>query len=140
MTARKKYKKVIPDLFKEYIQGTESKSIVVNKTVFLCHLIKAVQENNNFDNSRVYIGSKVVKHLYDSKPVEEFDFIINHMHKFVKYPDYIYKNKPGKRGDFGFLKENYSLKTKQGLSAFFANGISIPMYYITIFKYFVNKK
>lgn len=105
MTARKKFKKVIPGLFKEHIQGTESKSLVINKTVFLCHLTKAVQEGNNFNSSRVYINSKVIKHLYDSKPAEEFDFLINYIHKFIKYPDCVYKNKPGKRGDLGFLKE-----------------------------------
>ena len=47
----------------------------------------------------------MIKHLYDKKPAEEFDFIIDNLHKIIKYPNYIYKNKKEKRGDWCFVKK-----------------------------------
>lgn len=43
--------------------------------------------------------------MYDSKPAEEFDFLINNLHTIAKYPDKIYKNKSGKRGSHCFTKK-----------------------------------
>lgn len=46
-----------------------------------------------------------MKHLYDKKPAEEYDFLVCNIYKIVKYPDRIYKNKDPKRGDLCFLKK-----------------------------------
>lgn len=54
---------------------------------------------------RVYVSTRMLKHLYDSRPAEEFVSIIENLHTIVKYPDEIYENKTGKRGDFCFVKE-----------------------------------
>lgn len=43
--------------------------------------------------------------MYDKKPAEEFIFLVDNIHKIVKYPDDIYENKPGKRGAFCFVKK-----------------------------------
>jgi hypothetical protein len=53
---------------------------------------------------KIYINSKVIKHLYDKRPAQEFDFIIRNIVSILKYPDRIYRNKRGKRGDYCFLK------------------------------------
>ena len=42
------------------------------------------------------------KYLYDKKPAEEFDFIIDNLHQIVIYPDNIYKNKRPQTGRFLF--------------------------------------
>src|SRR3989338_125533 len=94
------------EFFEKYIEGTPEKAIVADRKMFLCHLTKAVMKGIDIDGSikSVYVTSRCVKHLYDKKPAEEFLFIINYLHKIVKYPDEIYKNLTGKRGDFCFVK------------------------------------
>lgn len=97
---------ILRGFFKKYIENTAEKAEVVNRKIFLCHLTKAVTSGVGIDHSikKVYITSRCLKHLFDHKPAEEFLFIINHLHKVVKYPDQIYKNKNGKRGDFCLIK------------------------------------
>lgn len=46
----------------------------------------------------------MLKHLYDSKPAEEYEFILRNMVSIVRYPDQLYDNKGGKRGQFCFVK------------------------------------
>ena len=53
---------------------------------------------------KVYATSRFLKHLYDKKPAEEFDFLLDHLHQIMKYPTRIYRNKPGKRGDWCLAK------------------------------------
>lgn len=92
--------------FKRHIRNTPKKSIVVDRKIFLCNLTNAVLKGIKADDliKGVYITSRCVKHLYDKKPAEEFDFILNHLLDIVKYPDKIYENLPGKRGGFCFIK------------------------------------
>lgn len=102
--AQKKVTAVIPNLVELYIKGTEAEAIVPLVTTYLCHLTFAVIKGVNLQHQKVYISTRVVKHLYDRKPAEEFEFLTNHIHKIVKYPDRIYMNKNSKRGDYGFVK------------------------------------
>jgi hypothetical protein len=57
------------------------------------------------DISKVYINTRVIKHIYDKRPAEEFDYCVENAVATVKYPDKIYKNKGGKRGSYCFVKE-----------------------------------
>lgn len=98
-------KSPIAQLFTQYIKNTPEKSIVVNKTLLLCHLTYAVRRAGNISSFKVYVTTRMVKHLYDKKPAEEFDFISGCLHTIVKYPDEIYKNLNSKRGDVCLLKE-----------------------------------
>ncbi len=92
-------------LFKLYVEGTEAKAVVADKTILLCNATKAVAKACSLKFVKIYINTKVLKHLYDKKPAEEFDFIIHNVHTIAKYPDHIYKNKESKRGSFIFVKE-----------------------------------
>lgn len=99
--------RVVPELDKKYIRGTEKGAIVQDVRMFLCHLTKTVSKRGlgiNQNKTRVYVSTRVLKHVYDKRSAEEYDFLINHIHTVTKYPDFIYKNKPGKRGDFCFVK------------------------------------
>ena len=97
----------LKEFFKKYIEGTPEKALVADRKIFLCCLTKAVMKgvDINYSVKNVYITSMCIKHLFDKKPAEEFLFIINHLHKMVKYPDKIYKNKTGKRGAFCLVKK-----------------------------------
>lgn len=92
--------------FKRHIRNTPEKAIVIDRKIFLCNLTNAVLKGIELDDSikGTYITSRCLKHLYDKKPAEEFDFILNHLLEVVKHPDRIYKNLPGKRGSFCFVK------------------------------------
>ena len=96
---------VLTELYEKYIYGTSPKTVIANKTTFLCHLTWAVAKATNVTAMKVYASTRMLKHLYDSRPAEEFVFIIENLHTVVKYPDHVYENKTGKRGDFCFVKE-----------------------------------
>ena len=96
---------VIPYVFKKYVKGTAKKAPVQLLQVFLCHLTVAVMKGVGIPCSKVYITTRVIKHIYDKRPAEEFDYCIETALSVVKYPSKIYKNKSGKRGSFCFVKE-----------------------------------
>ncbi len=91
-------------LCKKYIRGTPEKSIIQNVTILLCKLTRIVQKEGNFDNPKIYINTRVLKHIYDKRPAEEFDFIIHNLFQIVRFPEQIYKNKDAKRGEISFVK------------------------------------
>lgn len=97
-------RRVLPELFEKYIKGTPKEAIVVNKTVFICHLTNAVRKGGDFPTAKVYIKTRVLKHSYDKRPAEEFHFMLENLHEIAKYPDHIYKSRASKRGDFCFIK------------------------------------
>lgn len=99
-------------LHKKYIKGTEPKAIVVYKKILLCNLTKTVQRSCGFSSGAVYITTIILKHLYDKKPAEWYDFIINNLIEIVKYPNHIYKNRSEKTGNFCLVK---TLKNKKYL-------------------------
>lgn len=97
----------LKEFFKRYIEGTVEKAIVADRKMFLCHLTKSVTEGIGINHSvkKVYISSRCLKHLFDKKPAEEFLFIVDHLHEIVKYPDKIFENKKGKRGELSLVKK-----------------------------------
>lgn len=97
--------KVPIKLHLDYIRNTEKKAIVQMVNVFLVHLTVAVVKGVHFPCNKVYLNTRVLKHVYDKRPAEEYDFLLHHITDVVKYPDCIYRNKPGKRGEFCFVKE-----------------------------------
>jgi hypothetical protein len=91
-------------IHKKYIEGTEKKALVVNLTVQLCTLTNAVVKGGKFKTNRVYVTTRMLKHMYDKRPAEEYDFLVKNLYKIARYPDHIYKNKSSKRGNFCFVK------------------------------------
>ena len=96
---------VLKDLFETTIKNTQEQSVVEDKTVLLCRLTYAVEKVISVSEFKVYVTSRMLKHLFDKKPAEEFHFIVDYLHKIVKYPDKIYINKDGKRGKYCFIKK-----------------------------------
>jgi len=97
-------REVLLNLHESCIAGTQEKAVVVFKTVFICHLTNTVVRKIEA-GSKVYTNSRILKHLYDKKTAEEYHFLLGNVHKVIKYPDRIYKNKNPKRGDFCFFKK-----------------------------------
>lgn len=112
-------------LHKLYIQGTEEKAPVVLQTILLCNATNAVMKAINLTSPKIHTTTKMIKHLYDSKPAEEYEFIL-HLHNLVsiiKYPDEIYENKNSKRGQFAFIK---TIKDFKYLSSLETTVITLP--------------
>ena len=83
-------KDVLRELFEIHIQNTPPGAVVAEKTVFLCGLTNAVAHALDKQSPKVYATSRFLKHLYDKKPAEEFDFLLDHLHQVVKYPEGIF--------------------------------------------------
>lgn len=99
------HKPPLVKLFYQYVRNTPSKNIIVNKAILFCYLTYAVLEAGKFSSIKVYATSRMLKHLYDKKPAEEFDSILKHLHLIVRYPDHIYLNLDSKRGSICLLKQ-----------------------------------
>jgi hypothetical protein len=95
---------VVFHIHKKYICGTQKKAFVQSLNVLLCHLTAAVVRGSTMTCNKVYLGTRVLKHVYDKRPAEEFDFLLLHLSTIVKYPDRVYENKMGKRGRYCFIK------------------------------------
>ncbi len=93
------------ELFEKYVRGTEKQAVVQNLLVLLCSMTSAVQSGSGMKCKRVYISTRVIKHVYDKRAAEEFDFLITNIHLILKYPDRLYKNRDAKKGDFCFVKK-----------------------------------
>lgn len=91
-------------LYKDFVKGTEEKAPVTEKTILLCFMTKAVQKSLNIKSRKVYITTRIIKHLFDRKPAEEFEFILHHISEIIMKPDDIYEPPQGKRGNYCFVK------------------------------------
>ncbi len=103
--SHKKPNRVVRDLYEKYIKGTVKGAIVSDITVVVCHLTKVGMNELGPKSAKVYLNTRVLKHMYDKRPAQEFDFLLDNLFSIVKYPDYIFANKPGKRGGKCFLKK-----------------------------------
>jgi hypothetical protein len=92
------------NLHKKYVRNTPKKANIKIVETFLCNLRSLVPRLLDIPCKEIYINTRVIKHLYDKRPAQEFDFILSHIVSILKYPDQIYKNKRGKRGGYCFLK------------------------------------
>lgn len=97
---------VVLEMHKKYILGTPEKSIVADLIGLLCKLTISVSKGilETKEKTKVYISTKALKHMYDKKPAQEYDFVIKNIIQIVKYPDSIYRNKTSGVGDFVFVK------------------------------------
>jgi len=95
----------VAKIFYKYIENTPPKAIVTMETIYICRLTSAVLKITGLTDFKVYLNTKVLKHLYDKRPAEEFDCIICHLHEVIKYPEKIYKNKTSKSGDYCLVKK-----------------------------------
>jgi len=68
--------KVAVKMYEKYIKGTVEKEVVVDKLYLVTILTKAVIKGLNLSEDKVYLNTRVLKHLYDRKPAEEFECII----------------------------------------------------------------
>ncbi|MCK9369092.1 hypothetical protein M0R04_03980 [Candidatus Dojkabacteria bacterium] len=94
----------ISRLHNKYIRYTKKNDVVENITIHLCNLPSKVVSGSGFPSSKIYLTTRTLKHLYDKRPAQLYDFILQNILYIIKYPDIVYNNKGGKRGSKCFLK------------------------------------
>ncbi len=108
---------IVIQLYKNYVKGTAKKSIVQLVQVHICHLTNSVIKGLQIPCNKVYLSTRVLKHVYDKRPAEEFDFMMENISNIVKYPNKIYRNKNGKRGSYCFVKQVQNLNCLVSIEA-----------------------
>lgn len=93
----------------KYIKGTIRGAFVADGEMRICNLTLTVAEiitegQVGEEKIQVLINTRILKHLYDKKPAEEYDQILNNVRELIKRPEHIFKNRDTKRGDFVFVK------------------------------------
>lgn len=90
---------------KKYVQSTTYKAIVPIALFHLCNLTRSVVKSIDFEVNNVYLSTRMLKHIYDKRTAEEYDFILNNLVKIVREPDAVCLNKSGRRGEFCLIKK-----------------------------------
>ncbi len=112
--------KKLAKVIERYIKNTPRKGYVKELRIMICELPHKLKPKLKLKDTRVYITTKSLKHMYDARSAQEFDFIIKNVESSVAHPLRIYKNKLGKTGDVClYLEFNnnayfYILETKSG--------------------------
>jgi len=126
--------KTLRVLHQKYIKYTPQKALVKNETMFLCNLTKATMIGCQTNSQKVYITTRVVKHLYDKRSAAQYDFIIQKLHQVIKFPDDVYLNKSGKRGKLGFCKKFDEIMLFASLEENTFNDNWKELYVVTVFE------
>lgn len=92
------------------IRYTKKSAILKDTTVGLCRLSNFLALLLGIGILPISISTRALKHLYDKRPAEEFDFLVRNLLLLVKFPDQIYNNKEGKRGGICLVKQLDGLK------------------------------
>jgi hypothetical protein len=102
------------EMHKKYIIGTPEKGMISDGKARVGKIKKIIADLLRCQNRRVYVKTRALKHLYDKKPAEEFDFVIDHLARIIANPDFIYHGRDGRRGNFCFVVE---IKESQYIAA-----------------------
>lgn len=125
-------------LHKKYVKNTAPKQIVFVTSLQLCNLTKKVFNDLKFNSNKVYLTTIMLKHMYDKRVAEEFDYLLYNLYKIIKYPDHVYKNKPGGTGDYFFTKTLENLLYGASIEVVNENGLFIVTAFRTTETYLKN--
>jgi hypothetical protein len=102
------YKKI----FIERILGTALKSPIISAKIFICSITTEIQMviyGSGHICQSVFLNTWALKHIYDrhrydKDAMPDFYLIFDNFLPIMADPDRIYRNIPGKRGQFLFIK------------------------------------
>jgi len=92
-------------IVERYIKNTPRKGYVKDLRIKVGELPHKLKPKIKTKDPRVYINTKSLKHMYDARSAQEFDFIISNIEAVIAHPLKVYKNKEGKTGDICLYKE-----------------------------------
>jgi hypothetical protein len=105
--------------------------------VSVCFLSGKISNIFSCETIKVLINTRVIKHLYDRKPAEEFDFVTTHLSELLVKPDQVFANKSSKRGDYVFVRKIGSSNYFCSLEVVVANGAlhnKLNLHIATVFR------
>lgn len=88
-----------------HIKNTPRKGYVKDLRVKVCEMPHKLKSKIKAKGPKVYITTKSLKHMYDVRSAQEFDFIITNIEAAILHPLRVYRNKEGKTGNICFYKE-----------------------------------
>jgi len=88
-----------------HIRNTPRKGYVKDLRIKICDFPHKLKGKLKIKDKRVYITTKSLKHLYDVRKGEEFDYIISNIDHFILNPTGIFKDKERKTGNYCIYKE-----------------------------------
>jgi hypothetical protein len=88
-----------------FIRRTKSEARILALKIRITKITRRTRRAIYSNTRRIYIRTYALKHLYDKKPAEEFDFVIDHLESIVRGPDCVYRNKTNKTGGFCITKK-----------------------------------
>jgi len=95
----------LSDFHEKYIKGTIKASVVEDKVLYLIDLATEIIDVGLFRSAYMYITTRSLKHMYDKRTAEEYDYLLINIPEIIRSPDVIYSNGPDKRANFCFVKE-----------------------------------
>jgi hypothetical protein len=92
------------DIHEKYIRRTKFEGPILKLKIRVTKITKKTKRAIGSNNRRIYIRTFALKHLYDKRPAEEFDFVIDHLAIIIGTPNNLYRNKTNKTGGFCITK------------------------------------
>lgn len=97
--------KKLVKVIERYIKNTPRKGYVKDLRIKICKISHKLRRKLKAKDESVYITTKSLKHMYDARSAQEFDFIVTNLETAITHPYRIYKNKTGKTGDVCLYSE-----------------------------------
>lgn len=94
---------MLKGIHEELIKDTYPGAVVANEVILLCRINIQSLRHTELGQAGIYVSSRALKHMYDKRPAQEYDCLLNNIPQIIGYPDHIYRNKP-LLGGFAFVK------------------------------------
>lgn len=88
----------------QYVQGTLKKQLVPLLDIRIGRIPQALRNMPSPSGNAVYLSTRVLKHVYDKRTAQEFDFLLAGLPKIIASPDRMYRNKLGKREGYCLVR------------------------------------
>lgn len=92
-------------VYESKIRRTKPESSIPAIKIRLTKITRKMRTATGCAQKKIYITTHALKHLYDKKPAEEFDYLIDHLITIIRSPDLLYRNKYNKTGNFCIVKK-----------------------------------
>ena len=97
-------KNALRKMFEKYVRRTPREAAVFKSNIDIARISPEIADSLNTHERNVSISTRSLKHLYDKKPAEEFDAILDNLAVVIENPDTLYKNKDHMRGNYCITK------------------------------------
>ena len=98
------YMSLLKQLHREHIEDSITGAVVVLKTFHLATTTKDTSKALQVEVAKVYISTKVLKHLYDKKPAAEYFYVIDKLADLLNIHNRYIATYPQRQGTLFLLR------------------------------------